>query len=152
MGHKNLLIGLIAALLLFWGASAIWAQSSCPPLPTCTSTGSLSDLSGTFVCTEIQISSNGVAGTGILSVTSAGDGTLSTVLMARNSNNSSETTTYHDFSSQGSATYCLNIDDTGYVFPSNGCPLALVIDNGKTEIRLLDSTENNAQAVVCTLR
>jgi hypothetical protein len=95
--------------------------------------------------------------TSSLQVNSNGSFTLN---QAQN-NNSSGTGTFQSFSSL-SGTYCLDTssDSTkgaGYAIPSGSgaCPMALVADSGggnpadATELRLIDTTNNIALAVVC---
>jgi len=146
---------LLVALALIESAGTLWAQSTptCPnPQPVCTTTGTLSDLSGTFVCTLVEANTQGQTNSSVVAITSNGTGGI-TGSQASNSN-SSGSTTYKDFSglNGGQAiTYCLNFNDTGYVFPSGSgsCPLAMVIDNSKTEVRLISTAENDALAIVC---
>lgn len=155
MKRNGLILGLVAAVALLQSAGTLWAQSSptCPnPLPTCSTAGNLTDLNGTFVCTQVEATSQGQINTAVTSIISNGAGGI-TGTQASNSNTSGSTT-FQDFSALnggGAITYCLNTNDTGYVFPSGSgsCPLALVIDNGKTEVRLISTNENDASAIVC---
>lgn len=155
MKRNGLIIGLVAAVALLRSAGTVRAQGTptCPnPQPVCSTAGNLADLTGTFVCTVVEATSQGQTSTAVIAITSNGTGGI-TGSQASNSN-ASGNTTYQDFSSlNGGAgiTYCLNTNDTGYVFPSgtSSCPLALVIDNGKTEVRLIGTTENDAMAIVC---
>ncbi len=123
----------------------------CPsPLPTCSSSGPLSDLpAGSYACTGVTTRSDGIVKGEIVLVTSDGAGNISG--KSAQNKNDSVGTTFKDFS-QISSTYCVNTDDTGYITPSptsNGCPLAFVIDSGRTEARLLSTEENQAQVLAC---
>ncbi|HLH76641.1 MAG TPA: hypothetical protein VKV28_07540 [Candidatus Binataceae bacterium] len=142
-------LGLVAALALPWSTGPVWAQSTCPSsVPTCDTNGNPADLSGTFICTVVSVNPTGRVSSGVVTVTSNGAGSITG--SQANNNNGSSSTTYSDFAALPGSTYCLNTNDTGYVFPSGGgCAMALVIDNGKTEVRLIDTTENNASALVC---
>lgn len=141
-------------LLGISGPALAQTGNTCPsPLPTCTSSGLLSDFAaGTYACTGVKTNSDGQTKTSLLIITSNGAGSL-TGKQAQNTN-APDPSTYKDFSAI-SATYCVNTDDTGYLTPggNSGCPIAFVLDNGgagpRTEARLIDSTENTAEAVVC---
>jgi hypothetical protein len=58
--------------------------------------------------------------------------------------------TYRDFTPI-SGTYCVNTDNTGYLFPNfgTGCPITFVVAGGGTQIRLLDTSQPNADVWVC---
>jgi hypothetical protein len=128
------------------------ADGVCPsPAPSCTSSGTLGTLSGTFTCTMIGTRSDGVVKAQLILVDADGSGSMS-VSMVSNSNDSSTSATFGDFSAPITASYCINSDNTtGYITPpsGNGCPLAFVIDNGNAEVRLLNSDEQRAETGVC---
>lgn len=138
------------------GVANAQSTSNCPsPAPACTSTGSLADFKGgTYACSGVQTDSTNTTSVGITLITSTGSGGL-TVLEAKN-NNSTSTTTFQDFATETGITYCVNTDDTGYVFSLTGCPMAFIIDNGngtaRSEVRLMDSTENIAKLVTCKIQ
>ncbi len=67
-------------------------------------------------------------------------------------NVSGGTTTYSDFAPGASGTYCLNAAGNGYLFtttPDGVCPLAMAVDDSGKEIRIIDTIENNAGALLC---
>lgn len=139
------------ALLLVWQIAAAGASGpTCPsPAPSCTSSGSLGDLSGTYACTLITTNSAGGTQVQLLTITSDGEGDISGQV-ASNNNNASGTTFSTFTALTTGATYCLNTDDTGYIFLAGGaCPLALAIDFFQEEVRLIDTTENQAGAMTC---
>jgi len=128
------------------------AQTCPSPLPSCsTSSGTtLAQVTGNYVCTSVAVdNTNTVSGSlVVLTFNGAGTGTLTS---ANNSNASGST--FEDFSAPAAITYCVNTDGTGYVFPTSGCPLAGVFDNAVSTVfqegRLIDTTEGNAEAIVC---
>ncbi len=129
------------------GQRGLAIAATCPsPLPTCTSSGTLADFSGSFACSSVRTDSSGTVKTAILLINSAGNGT-GAASIAQN-DNSTSTTTYQDFTAQ-TFTCCVNANDTGYLTPTDGCPVAFVIDDAKTEVRLLDSSENRAELLTC---
>lgn len=145
-----------SVLTLLWGAGSALAQEVCPnPLPTCTSSGLLSDLAAaSYACTGVKTGSDGTTKTEILLLTSNGTGGV--IGKQAQNKNSTDPSTYSDFSPiPAGTTYCVNSDDTGYITPTagNGCPIAFVIDNGgagsKTEVRLISTQENKAETIVC---
>jgi hypothetical protein len=140
----------VFTLVVCLGASwqrGLASAATCPsPAPTCTTSGALTDLSASYACTSVRTDSDGTVKTAILLVNSLGNGTGS-VLIAQN-DNSTSTTTYQDFTAQ-TFNYCVNTNDTGYLTPTGECPVAFVIDDGKTEVRLLNSAENRAELLTC---
>ena len=132
------------------------AQSSqvCPsPAPSCSTKGTLTDLDGAYACSQVETDSSNTVGVGILLFTSTGTGKGTAVLA--NNDNSMSTTTYQDFFTLTDITYCVNSNDTGYLFlpEGSGCPMAFIIDNGNgaahSEVRLLWSTQNTAGLATC---
>ena len=126
------------------------AQTCPSPTPACTTSSSstLAELDGTYVCTQISTDSFNVVSSAVQVVTLSGTGDFSVAKQAQN-NNSGDTTTYSDFAPGGSGTYCLNAARNGYLFPAGFCPLAMVVDDSGKEIRIIDTTENNAGAILC---
>jgi len=132
------------------------AQSTqvCPsPAPSCAPGGTLSHLDGAYACSQVETDSTNTVGVGILLFTSNGNGTGSAVLA--NNDNSASTTTYQDFFPLTGINYCVNSNDTGYLFlpEGSGCPMPFIIDNGtgtaRTEVRLMWSTQNTAGLATC---
>ncbi len=132
------------------------AQSTqvCPsPAPSCSTKGTLTDLDGAFACSQVETDSSNTVGVGILLFTSAGNGNGTAVLA--NNDNSTSTTTYQDFFTLTDIKYCVNTNDTGYLFlpEGSGCPMPFIIDNGngasRSEVRLLWSTQNIAGLATC---
>src|ERR1039457_3684462 len=111
-------------------AAGVAAGPTCPsPAPSCTSSGTLSNFySGTYGCTLITTNSAGGVQVRLLSITSDGAGNISGQVASNNINPSG--TTFSTFTALTTgATYCLNTDDTGFIFlAGGGCPLALAID------------------------
>jgi len=143
----------------FRNSSVAKAQSSsnnCPsPAPSCSPGGNPADFTkGNYACSGVQTDSTNTVEVGITLLTSTGSGGL-TILQAKN-NNSTSTTTFQDFTTEIGITYCVNTDDTGYASSPTGCPMAFIIDNGngtaRSEVRLLDSTENIAKLVTCKIQ
>ncbi len=80
---------------------------------------------------------------------SSGTGNV-TLNFAKNDNTSVATTFVPFPVTPVAGTYCLNGDDTGYIFPVGGaCPLAIVVNSFYGEVRLLDTTQNRAEVGVC---
>jgi hypothetical protein len=153
---KNITMSITAAsiLTLLCVHGSAFAETCPNPLPNCTSSGPLADLSGKFACTGVKTGSDGIVRTELLLLNVNGGGGLSGT-QAQNQN-STDPSTYSDFAPIPSGTiYCVNTDDSGYITPpaGNGCPLAFVIDNGgagvRTEVRLLSTQQNRAEAIVC---
>lgn len=143
-----------AAILLASQIAGAAAGPTCPsPAPTCTSSGTLSNFAfGTYGCTLITTNSAGGVQVQLLTITSDGAGNISGQA-ATNSNNPSGTTFSTFTALTTGATYCLNTDDTGYIFlAGGGCPLALAIDFFREEVRLIDTTENQAGAMTCRIQ
>jgi len=169
MKRMLLLVPLIIMLALLWrNGGEVNAASACPsPSPSCASTGTSTDLSGTLACTIVTTQSNGEVKVSLAQLTSAGDGTISSFFTVTN-NNAASGSTFTTWTNKGTGTYCINSDEsTGFIFPpsgANACPLALVIDATSsstsvlpgtviaTEARLLDSTQNTAGTAVCELQ
>lgn len=154
---KARVISLMAAaamLLVSQTAGAAAVGPTCPsPAPSCTSSGTLSDFSpGTYGCTLITTNSAGGVQVQLLTITSDGQGDISG--QAAVNNNNAAGTTFSAFTAlTAGATYCLNTDDSGYIFlAGGGCPLALVIDFFQEEVRLIDTTENQAGAMTCRIQ
>jgi len=146
-------IEFLVALFLLSAAGDSYAQTCPSPTPACTTSSSstLADLDGTYVCTEISTDSSNVVSSAVQVVTLSGTGDFSVAKQAQN-NNSGSTTTYSDFALGASGTYCLNAAGYGYLFtttPDGVCPLAMVVDDSSKEIRIIDTTENNAGALLC---
>ncbi|MGB3551599.1 MAG: hypothetical protein WA993_12960 [Candidatus Binatus sp.] len=127
------------------------AGPTCPsPAPSCASGGNLPDFEeGTYGCTLITTNSAGGIQVQLLTITSDGEGDISGTAAVNNNNASG--TTFSGFTALTTgATYCLNPNDSGYIFLAGGaCPLALVIDQYAEEVRLIDTTENQAGAMTC---
>ncbi len=139
-------IGLALATMMVarTGANAL----TCPsPAPTCSSSGVLSDFSGAFACTWISTATTGELKVQLVTLNADGAGNISGT---RASNSDGTGSTFVDFGPPASgATYCLNSDDTGYIFGLFGCPWTLVIDDTLGEVRLIETTETNAGAITC---
>lgn len=130
------------------------AADTCPsPLPNCTTSGTLANFTGTFNCTGVQAKSSGVIGVELVVVTSNGAGTITNVTIAENKNDAAATPpTFEDFTSQSGFTYCLNTNNTGFIFQPAGsgdCPLALIVSPTNKEGRLISTANAKAQALVC---
>jgi hypothetical protein len=128
-----------------------FGAATCPsPAPSCSSSGTLSDFSGTFGCTDVITFTTGQVEVDMLKLVSDGAGNISGSVVS-NSNNTG--TTFTDFTAiTAGATYCLNTDDTGYVFGVGGCPFALIVDDALGEVRLMHTAEGVAGALVCRLQ
>jgi len=143
-----------AAILLAPQIAGAAAGPTCPnPAPTCTSSGTLSNfLAGTYGCTLITTNSTGGVQVQLLMITSDGAGNISGQVATNNNNPSG--TTFSGFTALATgATYCLNTNDSGYIFlAGGGCPLALAIDFFQEEVRLIDTTENQSGAMTCRVQ
>ena len=151
--RKVFLVSTLLCLLFVRGPG--WAQTVCPSQTlNCSSKGSLADFSGSFACTVVQAGVY-VQKVNLALLTSDGNGNISGK-SASDKNDPDTIGTFKDFSNQAvSATYCVNSDDTGYLFPTSGlagCPLAFVIDRGKQEVRLLSSASPAAILLTCRKR
>jgi len=158
-----LLVPLIIMLALLWrNGGEVNAASACPSRsPSCTSAGTSTDFEGTVACTLVSTQSNGQVKVSLAQITSNGAGSITSFITVNN-NNAANGSTFTTWTSQGAGTYCLNSDDTGFLFPASGCPLALVLDatttntltglTQATEARLLDTTQNTAGTAVCELQ
>ena len=77
------------------------------------------------------------------------------VSVQTSNNNSASGTTFVPWTNSNLGTYCLNNNNTGYIFPNGQCPLPFIadsIDFTRTfyaELRIIDSTENLAATLVC---
>jgi len=151
------------ALILDLGVAR--AQTCPSPLPSCSSSGSttLAQVSGTYVCTQVGVNNantvSGAVAVATFSGTSGAGGPGIGTGTANSANNNNGTgSTFTDFSGPIPITYCVNTDGTGYIFPppppSGACPLAAVFDDAVggvfQEGRLIDTTEGNAEAIVCS--
>lgn len=146
-------IEFLVALFLLSAAGGAYAQTCPSPTPACTTSSptTLAALDGTYVCTEVSTNSSNVSAATVAVITLDGTGDFSVVNQAQN-NNSGRTTTYSDFAAGASGTYCLNAAGNGYLFtttPTGVCPLAMVADNSGKELRIIDTTGNNAEAFLC---
>ena len=147
----NRTVFLILALTLatLWSSGAE-VNAACPA-PTCTSSGNNGDFTGAFGCTIVSTRSDGSVHVSLAQMTSDGSGHITKFTTVDN-NNAASGSTFTTWTSQfTTGTYCLNTDDTGYIFPppAFGCPFAIFIDISGFEVRLLDSTQNRAGAAVC---
>jgi hypothetical protein len=145
---------LLFAVFFLSTAAGAYAQTCPSPTPSCSTSSSttLADLDGTYVCVEIKTNSSNVSGSSVAVVTLNGTGDFTVVNQAQN-NDSGGTTTYSDFAASVSGTYCLNTAGNGYLFitnPAGGCPLAMVVDNSYHEVRIINTAENYADALLCT--
>lgn len=145
-------ISLMAATAMLLASQIAGAATSpaCPsPAPSCSSTGTLTDFLGLYGCTLVTTNSTGGVQVQLLTIDADGAGNISGQMASNN--NSPSGTTFSAFTALAEgATYCLNTDDTGYIFlAGGGCPLALAIDDLLSEVRLIDTTENQAGAMTC---
>lgn len=159
MKRMLLLIPLLMTLALLWrNGGEVNAAATCPsPVPSCTSSGTLSDLIGDFACTLVGTYSDGSVHVSLLELEFNGDGTGTA--LNQSSNNNSTGNTFSSWASPGALTYCLNTDAgalqtapsaTGFLtLPGAACPIAIIIDDGEDEVRLLDSSLNRALVGVC---
>ena len=145
---RRTLLMLSMALAVLWAYCA-QVNAACPT-PTCSTSGDQGDFTGTFGCTIVNTNSDSSVHVSLAQIISDGQGHITQFATATNSNTSG--TTFSAWGTQWTTgTYCLNTDDTGYVFPpsGSGCPFAIFIDISGFEVRLLDSTQNTAGAAVC---
>lgn len=142
----------LATAMLAVAPTGLVVAGTCPaPLPNCTSKGTLTNLSGQFGCTGIETGSTGNVEVEVILVNSDGAGNLTSIKIATNQTMGTGAT-FQDFQTVTGATYCLNTDNTGFIFlpaVSGDCPLALVIDSTNKEGRLIGTSNNKAEAVVC---
>jgi len=124
-------------------------RAACPA-PTCSSSGDATLLAGTFGCTLVATSSSGVVTVTVSQLNFDGAGNMTSAILTTN-NNAASGSTFSPWTSQGAGTYCINTNQTGYIFPATGCPFAYIIDTIQTEIRTLDSTQNLASTAVCEI-
>ncbi|HYA35326.1 MAG TPA: hypothetical protein VEF03_06890 [Candidatus Binataceae bacterium] len=147
----RIILGFIALGSLLLTANLSNAGTCPNPLPGCTSSGTLADFTGNFGCTAVttNVPNGGFAPVkaSVLLISPDGKGNFAGK-EAQNSNDPSVSNTYQDFTTVGGM-YCVNTDDTGYLFPTGGCPIAFVIDSGKQELRGIDSSEQRAGAMTC---
>jgi hypothetical protein len=147
---------LALALATIAGLRGEAKAASCPTV-TCTPGGGDPSLftAGTFGCTLVSTSSGGVITVSLVEIGSDGAGNINQFATATNNTNGSGTT-FTDWTSKGTnGTYCLNPDQSGYIFPPAAagiCPFAIFIDISGFEVRLLDSTQNTAAAAVCEMQ
>ncbi len=152
MRRTLFLIPLILVLTVMCGSVA-QVNAACPSVSCATnSNGDIcDDNSGaptTFGCTIVTTSSTGTVQTAVAYLTFDCAGNITAFHQASNNNGSG--TTFSNWASKGTTgTYCLNNDDTGYIFPPSGCPYAIMLDAYTTEVRMLDTTPNTAGAGVC---
>lgn len=154
---KLRLVAIAPALMLVLAAMttpklAVSAETCPSPAPSCSSAGTLSDFEGIFGCTVVNTESTGEVKVDVLKLDADGAGNISGSVV---SNSNGAGSTFVDFSAISGATYCLNTDDTGYVFglsPLTACPLALIVDDALGEVRLIKSSENTAGAITCRLQ
>lgn len=145
----------VFAMSLALALTALWTNgaevNAACPTPTCSAGGNPGDFFGTFGCTIVSTHSDGTVHVSLAQMVSDGQGNVTKFSTAVNANNASGTTFAPWAQQFTNGTYCLNSDDTGYVFPpaAFGCPFAIFIDISGFEVRLLDSTQNTAGAAVC---
>jgi len=149
MRRTVFLISLALVLAMLWRNGAE-VNAACPT-PSCATNTNVGDfLPGTYGCTIVSTRSDGSVHVSLAQMTSDGLGNITKFATVDNSNTSG--TTFSTWTTQfTTGTYCLNTDDTGYIFPpaSFGCPFAIFIDISGFEVRLLDSTQTRAGAAVC---
>jgi len=88
----------------------------------------------------------------VLEGTSDGAGNI-TCKVAENRNTGGLISLFSDFKTH-TATYCVNTDGTGYIFPEGGhCPLAFVLDtflSGQASgVQLLGTASSSAYTIIC---
>jgi len=153
MKRSTFALSLALALAMTIGLGAE-VKAACPTV-SCSSAGNPGDFIGTFGCTLVSTSSSGLITVSLLQIASDGNSNITAYAVVNNSNNGSGNTFVDWNTKSGTGTYCLNTDLTGYIFPpaSAGiCPFAIFVDISGFEVRLLDSTQNNAGAAVCELQ
>ena len=139
MSRTVTLIGMALVLVFIWKSDA--ASETCPkPLSQCTSSspGTLAQITGPFSCTGT------VVGSGTAGPRSP---------VAENQNAGGLVSLFKGFQPH-TATYCVNTDGTGYIFPENNhCPLAFTLDSFQSgqasEVRLLGTGSSSAYTIVC---
>lgn len=141
-----ILLVIATAVLASVGAEV---NAACPT-PTCATSGDESLLDGTFGCTLVSTASSGLVTVSVIQLNFDGLGDVSSAIQTTNKNAASGTT-FVPWTSLGAGTYCINTDQTGYIFPATGCPMAYIVDTALTEIRTLDSTQNLASTAVCEI-
>lgn len=141
-------MALLVAMALLQQKSA-QAGGTCPsPLPSCSTNGQLTELGpATYGCTEVGTEAV-VVKSHLNAISPDGAGNFTGVLAGNK--NDIGANTYRDFTPI-SGTYCVNTDNTGYLFPNfgTGCPITFVVAGGGTQIRLLDTSQPNADVWVC---
>ncbi len=103
----------------------------------------------TFSCTFVGTFSDGSIHTTVAYLTFDCEGNVTAYQATSNTNTGGST--FSDWASQGTTTYCIKSDDTGYIFPPTAasCPISIVLDASQSEIRALDTTPDRAQVGVC---
>jgi hypothetical protein len=153
MKRSTLMLSLALTLAMLTGLS-VQAKATCPSPPPACSGSNPGAFFGTFGCTLVSTSSSGQVNVSLAQIVADGNSNIIQFTTATNNNNGSGTT-FVSWASQGTnGTNCVNDDMTGYIFPpaSAGiCPFAMFIDISGLEVRLLDSTQNNAGTAVCEL-
>jgi len=156
MRRMSFALPLMLSLAFLFGYGTQAKAVTCPsPTPSCSTGGNPGDLIGTFGCTLVSTSSSGQITVSLLQIGADGNSNINDFAVVTNSNSGSGNTFVDWNTKSGTGTYCLNTDLTGYIFPpaSAGiCPFAIFVDISGFEIRLLDSTQNNAGAAVCELQ
>ena len=156
MRRTVFLMPLMVALAILWMDGAeVNAAAVCPsPAPTCTTSGNLTFVSGTYGCTLVSTASNGSVTVVVSQLVFDGFGNMNNQIQATNNNGAG--TTFSPWIDLGAGTYCINTNKTGYIFPATpGCPIAFIVDainldgTSYDEVRTLDSTENLAAVAVC---
>ena len=124
----------------------------CPSTaPKCTSSGpkTVARLIGAFACTGTIIAKGSSSQPNpetaeVLEGTADGKGHIT----GKEAETSTISNTFKDFQSH-TATYCLNEDGTGYIFPVGGCPLAFAIADSADEAQALGTAAQQAFTIVC---
>ena len=160
MKRTLLLIPLLLVIAMLWqSGGGVNAAATCPsPAPTCAAGGVLTDLTGDYACTVVGTRSDGSVHVTLLEMEFAGDGTGTLLNSTTNSNTAGSSFTAWTFSG-AAITYCLSPDAgtaesapsaTGFItVPGASCPIAVVIDSGEGELRLLDTTLDRAEIGSC---
>ena len=143
---------LLAGLVVLAGEGACIADNCPSTRPKCatSSADTLAKLSGAFSCIGTITKSGGNLVTGqLFEGSSDGKGNI-TGQKAENNNFATTAPTFENFTSH-KATYCLNSDGTGYIFPveAGACPLAFAIDDAEIEARVLGTSLKKATAILC---
>jgi len=155
MRRTVFLMPLMMALAVLWMDGAeVNAAAVCPsPAPTCKTSGDVTLLVGTYGCTLVSTNSSGVVTVVVSELVFDGFGDMNNQIQATNNNGAGKT--FSPWIDQGAGTYCINTNQTGYIFPATGCPLAFTVDTLDdtgtfyAEVRTLDSTQNLAAVAVC---